>query len=89
MRLESESTSRSIEESQSRQLAKRLEGDKKKWQALLPSCVDENTGEVNREREDYYWEQIHEINNQLEAIRSKPASSDIKPVEYSEVRSFL
>jgi hypothetical protein len=89
MRLESESNSRSIAESQSRQLIRRLEGDKKKWQALLTSCVDDTTGEVNREREDYYWEQIYEIDKQLEEIRSRPASSDTKPVDYSEVRSFL
>ncbi|HEY94489.1 MAG TPA: recombinase family protein [Dehalococcoidia bacterium] len=89
LRLESESNSRSIEETQSRQLTRRLEGDKKKWQALLPSCVDENTGEVNHEREDYYWNQIHEIDKQLEEIRSRPAQSDTKPVDYSEVRGFL
>jgi len=89
IRLESESNSRSLEESQNRQRVNKLEGEKKKWQALLTSCVDETTGKIDREREEYYWEKIKEIDTQLEEIRSKPVLADTKPVDYSVVRNFL
>jgi hypothetical protein len=88
-RLESESNTRSLEESQNRQRVNKLEGEKKKWQALLTSCVDEITGKVDRDREEYYWEKIQEIDAQLVEIRSKPVPTDIKPVDYSVVRNFL
>lgn len=84
-RLESDSNKGSLEGARSKQQVARLEGEKKKWQALLPSCVDETTGEVDREREEYYWTQIREIDRQLEEIKARPAPAGTKPVDYSEV----
>lgn len=88
-RLESDSNSRSLEGARSKQQTARLEGEKKKWLALLPSCVDESAGVVDREREEYYWTQIKEVDRQIEEINARPAPTNTKPVDYSEVRSFL
>lgn len=89
IRLESDSNNRSLEEVRNKQQATRLEVEIKKYQALLPSCVDDQTGQVDREREEYYWRQIKELEQRLKEIKSRPAPVDNQPVDYFKIKEFL
>jgi hypothetical protein len=77
-----------IEKRQQKQQIKRLEEEISKWQHLLPVCVDSLTGEVDREKEGFYWERIREIKVRLEEIRSK-TFAQTRPIDYGGVREFL
>lgn len=89
IRLESDSNNRSLEEVRNKQQVTRLEVEIRKYQALLPSCVDEQTGQVDRGREEYYWGQIKELEQRLKEIKSRPVPVDNQPVDYFKIREFF
>lgn len=67
-----------------------LEQSIKKWHALLPCCVDLETGQVDRDKEEYYWRQIREVKEQLEALRAEPTSKKaVVTADVEKVRGFL
>lgn len=88
-RMESESGNSSLGRMRQKREAARLEREIQQYQALLTSCVDEATGEVDREKEDYYWAKIREHERQFEEINARPAPVEPQPVDYSKVREFL
>jgi hypothetical protein len=88
-RLESEDGRSKLEERQTRRQVKKLEEEIKRWRLLLPCCVDDNTGHVDKEKEDYYWEQIREAQRQIEAINVKPVHRDTTAIDFNKVRGFL
>ena len=88
-RMESENTRPRLEEIQNRKQGKKLEEEIKKWQLLLPGCVDSATDRVDREKEEFYWRQIREAQQQLEEIRTRPVPKEIPDIDYDKVREFL
>ena len=88
-RLESEDGRSKLQERQTRQQVKKLEEEIKKWRLLLPCCVDDVTGHVDKEKEDYYWEQIREAQRQIEEINTKPIHRDTMAIDFNKVRGFL
>jgi hypothetical protein len=88
-RLESEDGRSKLEERQTRQQVRKLEEEIRKWQLLLPCCVDCVTGEVDGEREEFYWEQIREAQRQIRAINAKPVHRDTVAIDFNKVRGFL
>ncbi len=88
-RMQSDAENSSLEEVHFKQETSRLEREIGRWQALLPSCVDDLTGQVNREREDYYWAKIKEDQTELEKIRLRSIPASAPPVDYARVREFL
>ncbi|MEE8413392.1 MAG: recombinase family protein [Dehalococcoidales bacterium] len=88
-RMESESTNDNLEKMHSKRESTRLEKETQQYQALLTSCVDEITGEVDQDKEEYYWAKIRELKRQLDEIKSRPAPAQTQPVDYSKVREFL
>lgn len=88
-RLESEDGRSKLEERQTRQQVRKLEEEIRKWRLLLPCCVDGVTGRVDREREEFYWEQIREAQRQIRAINAKPVHRDTVAIDFNKVREFL
>jgi DNA invertase Pin-like site-specific DNA recombinase len=88
-RLESEHGQSKLEERQARQQAKKLEEEISKWQSLLPCCIDSVTGQVDREKEDFYWGQIREARRKLEDIKIRPVPRNTMTIDFNEVRAFL
>jgi hypothetical protein len=89
-RLESESGNLKLNQIRERQQISGLEKEIEKWKALLPCCVDETTGQVDREKEHYYWERIHEAAGRLEELRSRPViTGNMALPDYSGLRDFL
>jgi hypothetical protein len=89
-RLESDAGNSKLNQIRERQQISSLEKEIEKWKALLPCCVDEATGQVDREKEHYYWERIHEASGRLEELRSRPGmTGNMAPPDYSGLRDFL
>jgi hypothetical protein len=89
-RLESESGNLKLNQIRERQQISYLEKEIEKWKALLPCCVDVTTGQVDREKENYYWERIHEAAGRLEELRSRPViTGNMALLDYSGLRDFL
>jgi hypothetical protein len=89
-RLESEADSSKLDRIRERQQISILEKDINKWKALLPCCVDETSGAVDREREKYYWEQIHQASKRLEDLKATPLpSASVEAPDYTGLRDFL
>jgi hypothetical protein len=90
MRLEAEAKEGRLNHFKSKQEIARLERDMAKWQLLLVSCVDEATGQVDKEKEALYWDKIHEIKNQIDEISSTQSLSagPIVP-DFGMVREFM
>jgi len=59
-----------LEAIQIKQQINRIEEGIKKWQALLPCCVDNRTGQVDREKEEYYWSQIREAQQHVGEVKA-------------------
>jgi hypothetical protein len=88
-KLESDTGNRKLEEIHLKQQITRLEEGIKKWQALLPCCVDSLTGRVDREKEEYYWSRIREAQKQLEEIKVRPVPGETQNIDYGKVKDFL
>ncbi len=92
-RMETESSSKSLEEVQVKRETIRLEKEIDKWQAPLTSCVDDVTDQVDREEEEFYWAKIKENRKRLGDIKQKsPAASrwgSIKTVLHLHTRKIL
>lgn len=88
-RLEADGSSRRLGAIQLKQQTTRLEQEIKKWQLLLPCCVDNRTGQVDRENEDFYWGRIRETQRQLEEIKARPVPGENPTIDYEKVRDFL
>lgn len=89
-KLEEEAAQGKLEEVRRKQEEAALEQSIKKWQALLPCCVDPETSQVDRDKEEYYWRQIREAQAQLEAVRAKPAPKKaVVAADVGKVRDFL
>jgi hypothetical protein len=73
LRMETEAKEGRLNHFKSKHEITRLEQDLTKWQSLLATCVDEITGRVDREKEALYWNKIHEIQKQIEELRSRQA----------------
>jgi len=88
--LQSDASRRRLDQFRDQQQISRLEREVKTLKALLPCCVDEATGIVDREKEAHYWEQIRAVDKQIQELKRKPASN-ASPVEpdYARVRDFL
>lgn len=68
----------------------RLEKQVTTYKALLPCCVDEVTGKVDRVKEAHYWEQIRAAEQHLQELRNRPVSSEASTQpDYAGVRDFL
>lgn len=89
-RMESEAVNHRLDRVREHQQVTRLEKEIKTLQALLPCCVDEITGKVDKEKEKYYWEQIREKTRLLEESKSKTITG-VTPVipDYAGLRDFL
>jgi DNA invertase Pin-like site-specific DNA recombinase len=88
-RMETDTGNRKLEEIQARQRILELEKAIRKWEALLPCCVDIQTGRVDREKEQYYWDRIREAKTQLDEYRAIPVTGKLPVTDYAAVRSFL
>jgi hypothetical protein len=61
-----------------------------KWQSLLLSFVDEETGIVDKRKEAYYWAQKRETESRLEELKQKPAPVENRnPVDFAQIKRFL
>jgi len=61
-----------------------------KWKALLVSCVDETTGQVDKKKEALYWSTIHGIQKQIEELNSRQVSrAGPTPPDFQMVREFI
>ena len=89
-RLETDTTKERLDQVRDRHQVLRLEKEIKTLKALLPCCVDEVTGTVDREKERHYWEQIRAAEKQLQELRINPCIT-LTPVtpDYARVRDFL
>jgi DNA invertase Pin-like site-specific DNA recombinase len=89
-RLEGDASRQRLDEVRDRQQTSRLERQVNNLKALLPCCVDEATGRVDRKKEAYYWEQIREADKQLQELRKRPrVSSALAAPDYAKLRAFL
>ena len=89
-KLEAEAAQGKLEEARRRSEEAALEQSIKKWQALLPCCVDPETGQVDRDKEQYYWAQIRQLKAQLEGVRTKPTPKKaIVSADVGKLREFL
>ena len=88
-RMESENNKPRLEFIQIKQKCKKLEEEISKWQLLLPCCVDTLTGQVDREKEEFYWGQIREAQQQLEEIKARPVTRETPDIDYNQAREFL
>jgi hypothetical protein len=89
-RLEGDASKGKWEHLRDRQRITNLEKEIKTLKALLPCCVDEATGVVDKEKEKHYWEQIRKADQQLQELLAKPTVSQTETVpDYAKVRDFL
>jgi DNA invertase Pin-like site-specific DNA recombinase len=89
-RLEGDASKGRLDQIRDRQQILRLEKEIKTLKALLPCCVDEATGIVDREKEKHYWGQIREAAQQLQELQTKPATGlTLATPSYAKVRDFL
>jgi len=89
-RMEASAREGKLQRSRDRQEVSKLEKDSAKWHSLLPCCVDEKTGEVDKQKEAYYWSKIREIENRLEELKSKPIPVETPTmVDFAQVKKFL
>jgi hypothetical protein len=88
-KLESERGQSKMEERLARQQIKKLKEEIGKWQSLLPCCVDSLTGQVDREKEDFYWGQKREAQQKLEDIKIRPVPRNATTIDFNKVRKFL
>jgi len=51
--------------------------------------VDCLTGQVDREKEEFYLEQIRETQQQFEEIKARPVTRETPNINYNQVREFL
>ena len=90
LRMETEAKEGRLKDFKGKHEITRLERDLTKWQSLLATCVDETTGLVNKEREALYWNKIHEVQKQIEELRSRQAlSTGPVPPDFQMVREFM
>ncbi len=87
--LESMHSRPKFEERQKRLQIRQLNEEIQRWQALLPCCVDGDTGSIDREKEEFYWGKIREAKDKLEEIIRKPITQDASFIDYQKVREFL
>jgi DNA invertase Pin-like site-specific DNA recombinase len=87
--LESEDGRTKLGERQARQQLKKLEEEISKWQSLLPCCVDNVTGIVDKEKEAFYWDKIRNVQVQLESTKATPISQNKLAIDFNKVREFL
>jgi hypothetical protein len=68
----------------------RFEKERARWQSLLPCCVNEETGLVDKQKEAYFWERIREIQSRLEELKRRPVSAvRPSPGDFAQVKKFL
>ena len=67
-----------MEAIQIKQQINRIEEGIKKWQALLLCCVDNRTGQVDREKEEYYWSQIREAQQHVDEVEANTETTKIE-----------
>ena len=87
--MESENTRPRLEEIQNRKQGKKLEEEIKKWQLLLPGCVDSATDRVDRGKRGVLLEANKRSTTTLEKFRTKPVPKEIPDIDYDKVREFL
>jgi len=69
---------------------KKAEAELRTWQDLLPCCKDSETGEVDKEKERFYWEKIRSVQQKLKEIEIEPLSKAVlTPVDFVTVKKFL
>ncbi len=89
-KLEADVTQGKLEELQRRRAEATTEESIMKWQSLLQTCVDPATGQVDREKESFYWDQIRKEKAQLEDLRARPMkNNNYTPDHLARVRNFL
>jgi hypothetical protein len=57
-KIEADVTQGKLEELQRTRAEATTEESIRKWQSLLQTCVDSETGQVDRDKESFYWDQI-------------------------------
>jgi hypothetical protein len=89
-KLEADVTQGKLEELQRGRAETTIEESIKKWQSLLQTCVDSETGQVDRDKESFYWDQIRKEKAQLEDIRSRSINNKYyTPDHLVQIRNFL
>ncbi len=88
-RLEEDTDCKSLGQTRDRHEISRLERQVVTYKALLPCCVDEATGKVDRDKEAHYWEQIRAAEQRLNNLKTKPPTAEPAKPEYAGVRDFL
>lgn len=67
-----------------------LEQEIRKYQTLLPGCVDDQTSMVDHDKESYYWTKIREAQKTLNAMKNKLNSNSIQlNCNFQSVKKFL
>jgi hypothetical protein len=89
-KLETEVAHDKMEALQRRRKEVALEQSIRRWESLLPCCVDTKTKHVDRQKEQFYWSKIRAEQSQLEEMRTRPVrKKSVADTQYSRVRSFL
>ena len=89
-KLQSDAVSGRLEQLRNKQHITNLEQQVKRWEALLPGCVNSETGEVDREREDFYWSQIKEAKSHLSELAAKPPYVEANTaINFDKLRDLL
>ena len=88
-RMEADAGKGKLEQLQNKRAQAALEESIGKWQALLQTCVDPITHAVDREREDFYWEQTRKERARLQELQDKDLRPRESVIPIKEVREFL
>jgi hypothetical protein len=89
-KLEVESQAGQLDNLRTKQAVARLEREISQWQSLLPCCVDNITGRVDKEKEAFYWEKIRKAREQLEKYRADLSRHVNQPQpDFDQIREFL
>lgn len=88
--LEADAAEEKLEEVRRKREEVTIQQSIEKWQALLPCCVDLRTGQIDRERERFYWDQITAAKAKLEELKSRPIPKKNTTItDFRKVRDFL
>ena len=89
-KLEADVTQGKLEKLQHRRAEATIGESIKKWQSLLQTCVDTETGQVDREKESFYWDQIRKEKARLEDLSVRPMkNNNYTPDHLAQVSYFL
>ena len=88
--LEADATEEKLEESRRKREEVSIQQSIQRWQVLFHGCVDIRTGQIDRDREGFYWDQITAAQAKLEELKSRPIPKKHTAIaNFRKVRDFL